>query len=152
MYHYKECGLNNIKLVNGYEIHKTPYGKSVSITNVHELHRLIGEELIKKPDALAPEEIRFLRKEMQLSQKLLADTLGVVEVTFRGWESGKAKISGPADRLLRVLYKEYCDKTSVARELVDQLSRLDRQVHKAVKQFKFAVTANSWVRKAAGAS
>jgi DNA-binding transcriptional regulator YiaG len=147
MHQYKECSLSNVKLLSGYEIHETPYGKSVTITDIKSLHKLIGLELITKPGLLCLEEIRFLRKERGLSQKLLAQTLGVAEITVRGWERGKAKISGPADRLLRVLYKDYADPDSLARKLVDQLSRLDAQVQKARKQLRFGVAGNVWVRQ-----
>jgi putative transcriptional regulator len=33
MYHYKESGLDDIFLVNGYHIHKTPYGEGVAINS-----------------------------------------------------------------------------------------------------------------------
>ena len=150
MYQYKECVLSNVKLLSGYKINETPYGKSITITDVKGLHKSIGMELVSKPGLLSDEEVRYLRKELGLSQKLLAQTLGVAEITVRGWEAGKAKISGPADRLLRVLYKEYADPDSLARELVDQLSKLDSQVQRSRRQLKFEVSGNSWVRQTAG--
>ncbi len=139
MHQYTECGLAEVQLLNGYKINETPYGKSITITDVKELHKSIGMELVCKPGLLSAEELRYLRKELGLSQKLLAQTLGVAEITVCGWEAGKAKISGPADRLLRVLYKEYADPDSLARELVGQLSRLDSQVQRSRRQFKFAL-------------
>jgi putative transcriptional regulator len=150
MYHYKESGLGNIKLLNGYKLHDTPYGKSVTIADIKGLHKQIGTALINKQGLLTNEEVRFLRTELGLSQKALAQTLSVAEITVRGWESGKAKISGPADRLLRVLYKDYTDPDSLARELVDQLAKLDAQVRKSVKQLRFEVADNEWVRQRAG--
>jgi putative transcriptional regulator len=150
MYQYKECGLSNVKLLSGYKINETPYGKSITIIDVKGLHKSIGMELVCKPGLLSDEEVRYLRKELGLSQKLLAQTLGVAEITVRGWEAGKAKISGPADRLLRVLYKEYADPDSLARELVDQLSKLDSQVQRSRRQLKFEVSGNAWVRQKIG--
>ncbi|EFK94957.1 transcriptional regulator, partial [sediment metagenome] len=99
---------------------------------------------------LSAEEVRYLRKELGLSQKVLAQSLGIAESTVRGWEVGKTTISGPADRLLRVLYKEYADPDSLARELVDQLSRLDSQVQRSRRQLKFEVSGNAWVRQKIG--
>jgi len=50
MYHYKECGLKNVWLVNGFEIKKTPYGKRVSITNLPGLHKLIDQLVARDKD------------------------------------------------------------------------------------------------------
>jgi len=36
-YHYRECGLDNVWLLNGYELHDTPYGKGVSFVDVEGL-------------------------------------------------------------------------------------------------------------------
>ena len=30
MYHYRECGLRNVWLANGFEQHETPYGPGVA--------------------------------------------------------------------------------------------------------------------------
>lgn len=147
MHEYKECGLSNVGLLSGYKINETPYGKSITITNVRGLHKSIGMELVCKAGLLPGEEIRYLRKELGLSQKLLAQTLGVGETTVREWEAGKAKISGPADRLLRVLYKQYAESDSLARELMDHLSKLDSQVQRTTRQLKFEMAGNVWARQ-----
>src|SRR4051812_470100 len=78
MYHYTECGLQKVWLENGYTVTQTPYGKGVSIRNVSGLHRLIGRALSQRP-GLTGAELRFLRKEMELSQGALADMVGVSE-------------------------------------------------------------------------
>jgi putative transcriptional regulator len=31
-YHYTECGLDNVYLENGFTVHKTAYGRGVSIS------------------------------------------------------------------------------------------------------------------------
>jgi hypothetical protein len=38
MYHYTECGLLNVYLVNSYRRLETEYGEAVSIDGVGELH------------------------------------------------------------------------------------------------------------------
>ena len=70
MYHYEECSLSHIWLCNGYTIEQDEeYGELVSIHSVHDLHNAIGLHLITNKLELNGEEIRFLRKEMNLSQK-----------------------------------------------------------------------------------
>lgn len=44
MYHYLECGKNNIWLLNGYNEIDTPYGKGVSINNVLELQEIVDKQ------------------------------------------------------------------------------------------------------------
>ena len=46
MYHYRESGLDNVYLENGYRNHKTPYGEGVSILDTEGLHKVIGQTLI----------------------------------------------------------------------------------------------------------
>ena len=53
---------------------------------------------------MAPQEIRFLRKHMQLSQPELAKKVGVDTQTLARWEKDQTKIPGPADLALRTLF------------------------------------------------
>jgi len=126
MYHYLECGLPGIYLENGFEYRETPYGKGVVIRDIKGLHKTIGHHVVTKGDILNAREIRFLRCEMDMSQKVLAGTLGVREITVRKWESGDNKINGSADLLLRICYLQYIREKSLVRELVDQLNEMDR--------------------------
>ena len=71
-YHYTESGLDNVYLIDGYTVHKTPYGKGVSIQNTEGLHRAIGKWLIAQPRPLNGAELRFIRTEMELTQRALA--------------------------------------------------------------------------------
>jgi DNA-binding transcriptional regulator YiaG len=129
-YHYTESGLDNIYLENGYQLHKTPYGEGVSIEDTDGLHRAIGEWLIQYPKHLNGAELRFIRLEMQLTQKDLAGILGSTEQSVRRWEKARTRpILGPADYLLRALYEEYLGGDGDVRRMVDRLARLDQLDH-----------------------
>ena len=65
-YHYRESGLDNIFLIDGFRVHKTKYGRGVSIDNTEGLHKAIGRWLIDLPKPLNGAELRFLRLEMDL--------------------------------------------------------------------------------------
>ncbi len=106
MYHYTECGLRNVWLVNGYGMQRTPYGEGVAIRNLDGLHRVIARRLVRLPRTLAGREFRFLRKELELSQENLADYLGCNVQALARWEKGKSRVAKPAERLLRLLYRE----------------------------------------------
>jgi hypothetical protein len=52
MYQYKESGLDNVWLKDGYHFHKTPYGRGISIQDTEGLHELIGQSLISAQRSL----------------------------------------------------------------------------------------------------
>lgn len=131
MFHYESCGLPNVWLRNGYEIRETSYGRSISIHDVDGLHRTIGLDLVNRSPALSGTEVRFLRKELDLSQTQLARLLGVGETSVRGWENGRQLITPPAERMLRLLYREHVAGNGTVRELVERLSHFNRQTHRA---------------------
>ena len=79
-YHYTESGLDHIWLEDGFTLENHPnYGELVSIWNVRNLHLAIGRWLIDQPRRLTGAEFRFLRTEMDLSQRLLGQLLGVTD-------------------------------------------------------------------------
>lgn len=127
MFHYTSCGLRNIWLRNGFSIKQTSYGKAVAIHNVGGLHKAIGLHLVNNKKSHSGSEVRFLRKELDMSQAQLAQVLGVGETTVRGWENNRTKITKPADRMLRVLYREHVDGDGKVRELVERLAELNRE-------------------------
>ncbi|MCB9766876.1 MAG: type II toxin-antitoxin system MqsA family antitoxin [Candidatus Omnitrophica bacterium] len=53
-----------------------------------------------------PKQVRDLRKRLQMTSETFARTLNVSSNTLRLWESGKAKPSSPALRLLQIIDKE----------------------------------------------
>lgn len=134
MFHYKSCGLENIYLRNGFVEKETPYGKAVSIHDLAGLHRAIGMHIVKQnPGTLSKQEIVFLRKELDLPQRHIAALLDINESTYRNWESGRSKISGPADRLLRTLYIDSVCGNGQTRQLLERISELNRDVYQAAR-------------------
>lgn len=125
LYHYTESGLRNVYLRNGYTLHKTPYGPGVSFNDLEDLHRVLALTLVTKAGKLSGTEIRFLRKEMEMAQTALASLLGVSAQTLADWEKGKAKISGPADKLLRVAVRGHYSGNVTVRRMIDMLNSLD---------------------------
>jgi DNA-binding transcriptional regulator YiaG len=103
-YLYKECGLDNIYLQNGFSIEKIDGDETVSIHNVDGLWKAIGLSLVTRKKTLSPKEIRFLRNQMGKTQSDLARLLRVDDQTVARWEKKKSKIPGPADLGLRMLF------------------------------------------------
>ena len=125
-YQYKESGLDNVFLENGFTVHQTPYGEGVSIANTSDLHAIIGGWLVSLPKRLVGAELRFLRLEMELTQRDLAGLLGQEEQALRRWEKARTRtINGSADLLLRALYNEYVGGDGTVRRMVDRLAELN---------------------------
>jgi putative transcriptional regulator len=142
-YHYTESGLDYVYLENGYTIHDTPYGKGVSIQNTERLHRALADCLVDLPRPLNGAELRFLRIELEMSQRNLAEILGTTEQTYRRWEKARTKdIDGSADRLLRALYKEYAHGKSSVRQVVERMATLD--LLETRPRIQFRETAKGW--------
>lgn len=129
MLHYISCGLKNIWLRNGYTTIKTEYGDATSIHDIEGLHKAIGLYLVNYMPVLGKEELRFLRKELDLSQSNLANLLGVSESSIRSWENGRAKVPSPADKILRVLYQEKVNGHKDINNLLERISQLNRDTH-----------------------
>ncbi|GMR17673.1 MAG: hypothetical protein BMS9Abin33_0066 [Gammaproteobacteria bacterium] len=143
MFHYTSCGLQNVWLKNGFVVKKTSYGDAISIHNLEGLHRAIGMDLVCNKKILAGGEVRFLRKELDMSQNSFAGILGVGETTVRGWEKNRTKITGPASQLLRLLYREHVDGDGSVRGLVERIAELDRLKPQPSKH-KFEDTSHGW--------
>jgi len=104
-YHYNESGLDVTLLGIPQYLCDSCGASYASISNVQKLNRVIGNFVCERRKALLrPEEIKFLRKDLQLKAKELAQTLGVTPQTVSRWENGKAEIGEAHDRLLRSIY------------------------------------------------
>lgn len=123
MYHYTESGLQNIWLKDGYKTVKTPYGKGVAIEDVAGLHRVIAKSIAQRPQ-LTGAELRFLRKEMGLSQRALGDLIGTSEQNISLWER-RGHIPRASDRLIKLIYLEQATGNVKIRELIDRHNELD---------------------------
>lgn len=149
MHHYVESGLDNIYLVNGFRHADTPYGKGLSIHNVEALHKVIGQSIVDEPRAINGAELRFIRVEMDLTQARLASLLGTEEQTLRRWEKARTKaVPGPADRMLRALYREYSGNDGNVRRMVERLAGLDAE--SPVRRMRFKETRKGWRPEAVG--
>src|SRR3989338_8849948 len=123
-YHYTESGLRNIWLANGYAVRQTKYGKGVSIHDVDGLHRAISQALASKSH-LTGAEVRFLRKEMGMSQRGLGELLGVTDQAVALWEK-KGRLPKTADRLLRLIYVEHEGGNVPIRATIQRINDIDQ--------------------------
>lgn len=125
-YHYLESGLRNIWLKNGFIVENDPeYGELISVHDVDGLHRAIGHALANKP-RLTGAEVRFLRKEMGLSQRGLGELLGVGDQAVALWEK-RGRVPKTADRMLRLIYLEHAEGATPITETIRRINDLDEK-------------------------
>ena len=137
-YEYKECGLAGIFLHNGYDITEHDGERYVSVVDTEGLHRRIGEYLVANRKELAPDEIRFLRKTMDITQSDLGRWIGQSSQQVARWEKGQSDVPGPADRLLRAIFllrKLGPDEREPFLELLQSIEDMDDLTPRRVKLY-----------------
>ncbi len=141
MYHYTSCGLDNIYLKNGFDIQEGLEGKGVSIHDIDSLHLVIAKGIIDKSGPLSGREFRFLRIEMDFSQKVVGDLMDKSDQAVANWEKGKGDIHVLADKAIRDLYMESIGESHVT-NILSKLRDIDRQIHEM--EFQLSETEKGW--------
>ena len=144
--HYKECGLDDVYLVSGYGIEKTPYGDGLSIKDIDQLHIAIGRHLASQKKVLTGKELRFLRTQMGRTQASLGKVLGLSSQQVARYEKGESEISGPIDLLVRALFIQSNGGTVDIQKLSEALAEMDAPLKE--KSF-FENTSKGWMEKKA---
>ncbi len=148
MYHYKECGLSNVYLANGYKIEKhEEYGETVAIDNASGLHNAIGLNILENSVPLmSGAEFRFLRIELDLSQKMLGSLIGLTDQTIANYEKGKP--AAIADRFIRAIYKEKICENIEIMKCLQRLNELDNEEIQYNRLIKLEEKEHEWVEAA----
>jgi DNA-binding transcriptional regulator YiaG len=95
-YHYTECGLDYVYLVDGFKVIETAHGPAVQVSNASKLDRTIALAVVRHQSRLTGQEVRFLRGLLDMTQEELGRTLGKDDQTVARWEKGKSKWHVPA--------------------------------------------------------
>lgn len=123
-YHYTACGLDNVWLLNGFSREESPYGETVAVEDADGLFRALAHALVTDKRALGPQELRFLRKLMHLSQLNVAHLLGCSDQTVARWEKGQTAVDPSAERLIRLVVLDWLgadpEVTAALRDLAEQ--------------------------------
>lgn len=145
-YHFEECGLDYVYLMNGYEIEKDPdFGELVRIFNADKLHREIARSVLLYKEKLEGQEIRFFRSLLRLTQEQLGELLSVKRETVSRWESDKHPIEESTAMLLRVIvWEEYLDE-----EKAKRFFELHKESRTHYKVLEMQESKNSWKVKLA---
>lgn len=103
-YHFTESGLDNIYLLSVPALHCDACGfESVMIPSPKRIQKDIANALANQASKLSGQEVRFLRKYLELSINEIAEVFSVRRETVSRWENGAETIGDIPERLLRCL-------------------------------------------------
>lgn len=127
LFRYQGCGLDNVYLTNGYRKTVSVTGhKGIFIEDIEGLHRAIAMVIVDSPTPLDAKTFKFLRKELDCSQRHLAKNLGVEEQTVSLWERARAPIPQSAEIFIRTFTKEICSGNAELMKIVERMNTMDR--------------------------
>ena len=98
-------GVSGVVLVDSVIRYRCPACgfEATSIPRQSELGPAMAVARVKHPQKLAGRDIRFLRKEMGLTAKALAEKIGVHGETVSRWENEREPIGPSSEKLLRLM-------------------------------------------------
>lgn len=124
---YEACGLDNIWLVDGFEVIKRGDEEMILPEDSDGLHRAIALHLAMFRKPLTGRDIRFIRRAIDMTQPELGHNLGVQAQTVARWEKNQIVIPGPEERLLRI-------NVILAASAPEKFAELIREMPKTLEQ------------------
>lgn len=103
-YHYTECGLDYVYLLDGCAITETGYGPLVEVVNASKLDRAIALAVVLHQNRLTGQEVHFLRGLLDMTQDELGRALGKDAQSVARWEKGKTELPATDDIAIRQIY------------------------------------------------
>ncbi len=132
MYQYKETGLDNVWLANGYRVKETPYGDAVHVESADALDGVIAQTLIQSEEPLSGRAFRFLRQQLGMSQSDVGTFMAVDARTIARWEKGTTVIPLTADFVMRALYASYVQRDTTIYSMVETMKAVDKAKHSRI--------------------
>lgn len=146
-YHYRECGLPNIHLTNGYREVETPYGKGLSIEEIADLHMTLALSLVEDKSSLTGPEARFIRRLLELTPAQVAELLGIDDQSVRRWEE-LDHVPKHADHGIRLLFRDLTGKsTKPLAEIVRQIGTMGVREPRVIRYHHDSILSQRWLRR-----
>ena len=111
MWKFDESGLKNVRLA-GIEIIECKHcgEQAPIIPRINQLMIVLARAVISKPYGLIGNEVRFLRKHMEMTQEGFSRLVRVDKTTVSKWENGEHPVGGQSDQLIRFLVMVHDDE------------------------------------------
>lgn len=146
-YEFKESGLRDLILR---DIELVKCGKCGNVDpilfQVDELMHIAAVAILQKPYRLRGEELRFLRKHIDLNQEEFAKLLHVDKTTLSKWENNEDPIGVQSDLLARAvvisrdkrLEKRAADHIRAFEKITDKQKRVRVEVDAEKREYEYA--------------
>ena len=147
-YRFTESGLDNVVLKDVEFAKCEECGEeAVRIPRLNDLMRALALGVIAKPYELTGEDVRFLRKYLELSAAEFANILSVDKSTLSRWENGDQALGPQSDRLIRTVVlglgegmKEKLEQTIRSFPEIKKISKAVRlDVNPETKEIRYRV-------------
>ncbi|MFO1089829.1 MAG: helix-turn-helix domain-containing protein [Hyphomicrobiales bacterium] len=130
-FRYTGCGLDDVYLLNGYEVMVHDGEEYVAVRDIDDLHVAIGRHLVTTRKTLSAREVKFLRVTLNMTQEQLGKALRKDAQSIARWEKGQVQIPSDAESLLRIVFfaeTSNADELRALRELiVEKIRTLEEQ-------------------------
>ena len=75
----------------------------IEIAEGKETGAIIHKRTVREPETFTPQQIKELRKETGMTQKVFAACIGVSAKSMEAWEGGRSRPDGAARRILGLM-------------------------------------------------
>jgi DNA-binding transcriptional regulator YiaG len=143
-FHYTMSGLRNVFLV-GINYKECPicHEKVPEIPKMEELHKVIANVIIKKPEPLNGEEIRYLRKNAGFNGSDFAAMIGLSAAHLSRAENNRLNLGPTADKMVRSVAEAVSGGEQQVRDiLLEKAKRIKRQ--RIADRRVFKLGGNRW--------
>ena len=132
LYHYTECGLDNVWLEDGFEVESFgSYGTGVAVHDEKGLWEVLGRGIVGQDSHMVGQEMKFLRTQLNWTQADLGKRLSYNDgQVVAQWEKLKHKaIPINADVFIRAAYREHIGEkpmvTRVSSRLIEIMNVME---------------------------
>lgn len=149
-YLYRLSGLKNFYLT-GIEVFVCPQCQHEIpiIPRMAQLQASIADEIIRKPEMLAGDEIRFLRKHAGFPARSFATLIGISPEHLSRIENGHTeKLGKPTDRLVRALTLRAKEGKEARDTLLSVANGLAKRKKRKGAEQVYTVSRQGWRRSA----
>jgi putative zinc finger/helix-turn-helix YgiT family protein len=129
---FAECGLRRVVL-QGVEIVRCAKcgNEEVTIPRLNELMRTLALAVVKQPFRLQGEDVKFLRKYLNMTQAEFAGLLDIHKTNLSKWENNEDRIGEQSDRLIRAVVLALGDGL---KEEMEEVVRSFPNIHKSKRR------------------
>ena len=122
LHHMTGIGLSNVYLLNGFHIENDDGDETITYENIAGLYFEIGRAISSNPFTMRPEEFRFVRKQLEMSQSDVAALFDKSDQAIAKWEKGLLPVPKAESTLLKIVWLSQNVKASEFKSTVLSLN------------------------------